>query len=749
MALRARQRSVRLGGAATALALACGLLMMSPVVAEPAAPPAAVDVGTQPPVEALDDWREPTASADAPPAEIVDGALKELGKRPSSNLKITSVTRQGGAPVVATQTAADADDAKDLVAKAQRDPRLLAVEVDARSIEVLGEQSGGATGPQDAPDAPSALATNDPRWSSMWGLARLQAETVWATTRGSSAVKVAVVDTGVAAHEDLPSGQILAGSDTSGDGGVNGRSDGHGHGTHVAGTIVASVNNSIGVAGLAPNVTVLPVKVLKSDGRGTSSAVAQGIIYAANQGADVISLSLGGGYSSSIATAVAYAIDEGSLVIAAAGNDREDGSPTSYPAALPGVLGVAATASDDSYAYFSNAGSYVDISAPGQGIWSTLPGDRYASWSGTSMSTPHVSAVAALVISRAAELNLADVPVDVLLTTTADDLGATGWDADFGAGIVDPVGALAALGSPTEPVPNPPTNVETLHVTNDGATVSWSPSSTGAISRDYVVSATPGSHTCTVQAPAISCRLTQLDPQTSYSATVVARNLGGSSASSNAVAFTTESRSDAASDLLSSPTALVPGTPAHDIIDRADDLDFWAFTSPAAGAVNLTLTNLPADYDLYLYDQAGEYIGHSWLYGSADESITVTLGAGKYVALVRPFNNSGSTSPYRLAVSVPAAVTPPSTPPAAPPSAPAPPPAARSITRSVKVQRRVSLPARSGGYALVWTNQSLAKCSVAGRKVTGKKPGTCKVNAYAVGQTSLGVRVKATIKVKR
>lgn len=127
------------------------------------------------------------------------------------------------------------------------------------------------------------------------------------------------------------------------------------------------------VAGLAPDALIIPVKVLSGDsGSGSSVGVANGIRWAADHDADIISMSLGGGYSSTIAVQVAYAIANGA-VIAAAGNERSQGSPVSYPAALPGVVAVAATDSNNSYASFSNAGSYVDISAPGVGIWSTLP----------------------------------------------------------------------------------------------------------------------------------------------------------------------------------------------------------------------------------------------------------------------------------------------------------------------------------------------------------------------------------------
>lgn len=739
MGPKAALRTVQLGGPVTVLAMVAALIPFGIATAEAAdapLPQARVDVATAPAAEEVADWRDPQPSADASPTEVVEGALKEDGKKPTSTLRIVSVIKKDGKPVIKTETAQGSLAAKKVVSKAQADPRLLSVEVDSQSMRVLGEETDAGT----AAKAPTseALATNDPYWSQMWGLTRLQAETAWAVTRGNPAVKVAVVDTGVSTHVDLPEAQISAGKDFSGEGGANGRSDGHGHGTHVTGTMIASVNNSVGVAGLAPDVSILPVKVLNSSGSGSDSSVAQGILYAANQGADVISMSLGGGYSSTIATAVAYAIAQGSLPVAAAGNSRTSGSPVSYPAALPGVLAVAATNSNDTYASFSNAGSYVDISAPGVGIWSTLPGNTYASWGGTSMATPHVSAVAALVMSRAAELGVIGVSVDLLLTSTADDLGPAGWDSDYGAGLVDPVVALAAVASPPESAPSAPTGVTISNVTAQSATVSWTAAS-GPISRQFTVVGTPGSVSCGSLGSATSCNLTHLTAQTQYSVSVVARNLGGSSSSSTSATFTTLTRQDLGSDSFLTPTPIAAGSPVNDVIDSADDLDHYIFTSPANGTVRVTLTNLPQDYDLYLYDTTGAVKGYSWNWSTFDEVVSLTLPAGQYIAQVRPYGNSGSESPYRLLATVPAVPTPPPTPPAPP----------TTINRTVKVGAATFLSTSSGGRVLRWVNLTPAKCIRNGNKVRGKRVGTCKLSAYAVGAPQLGVRVKAVVKVVR
>lgn len=768
-----RQGIVRIGGCTVALTMICALTLVEPVTAADSAAESSPDsnsaqtsdhlgVSRSEPT-AVGDWREPKSTVAESPTQVVEDALKESDKSPTAKLKIVSVIKKGGKPVIKTATAAGADAAKEVVSAVQDDPRLLAVEVDLATTHVLGDPAPGDAGATQPPV--QAAATNDPKWSSMWGLQRLGAESVWQTTRGASDVKVAVVDTGVSRHVDLPESQILAGVDTSGEGGTDGRTDGHGHGTHVTGTIVASVDNAIGVAGLAPGVTILPVKVLKANGSGTSSAVAQGIIYAANQGADVISMSLGGDYSSVIATAVQYAISKGSLPIAAAGNSRTSGSPVSYPAALPGVVGVAATASDDTYAYFSNAGSYVDIAAPGEGIWSTLPAGKYAAWSGTSMATPHVSAVAALIISAAEAQNLNDVPIDLLMESTADDLGATGWDQDYGAGLVDPVGALAALSSPTEASPNAPTEVKVGGITAKSAVVSWT-APMGSTVRSYSVAGSPDSIGCVPTGSATTCVLTSLTPQTEYAIRVQAQNLAGGSPQSSVVTFVTEARQDIASDSLSTPTPIIPGTPVHDTIDSADDLDHWSFTSPTAGLVAVDLTDLPADYDLTIFDSSGEVLGNGWNWGTTAEAVQLQLPAGRYVALVRPYNNVGSDQPYQLLVTVPSAEvpdlpeppvtpSPPSTPasptpiPTPPVSDPAPSIPPRLITRTITQRGQATLPKRTAKMTLRWVNKSSRVCSLNGRTVRAKRSGICRMVGYVSAQGSDSLRLKAKIKVRR
>lgn len=236
---------------------------------------------------------------------------------------------------------------------------------------------------------------NDPLFTSEWALPKIHAPQAWEQTRGDSGVVVAVIDTGVdLSHPDLVN-QLVSGFDF-----VDYDStpqDMNGHGTHCAGTIVALQNNSQGIAGLAPMSRVMPVRVLGADGSGTVSDVAAGMTYAVDHGAKILSLSLGStADSSALRDAVTYAHDHGVLVVCAAGNAGNVAK--TYPAAIPGVLSVAATDPNDRRASFSSYGpAWVMVAAPGTNIVSLLPGGRYGTASGTSMATPFVAATAALV----------------------------------------------------------------------------------------------------------------------------------------------------------------------------------------------------------------------------------------------------------------------------------------------------------------------------------------------------------------
>ena len=308
---------------------------------------------------------------------------------------------------------------------------------------------------------PTDLVPNDPGLSSQWALNPATSSFVgaWRYSRGGG-IKVAVVDTGVAAgHPDL-AGRVMAGHEFLGavDRDLSPMIDDCGHGTHVAGTIAAIPDNGIGIAGAAPRVRILPVRVLSAANHcgGWSSDVAKGIIWAANQGARVINLSLGGpGPDSALARAVRYARSKGAVVVAAAGNNHGTCTPyrnrTIYPGATTGAIGVGAVDSSLNHACFSNTGRYVDLAAPGVGILSTVtvsgnPSSYgYASWSGTSMATPHVSAAAALVLAYRPTCTPDRVEQWLEATAARLPLHTYGNSRLYGAGFVDPTRAILAL----------------------------------------------------------------------------------------------------------------------------------------------------------------------------------------------------------------------------------------------------------------------------------------------------------------
>jgi subtilisin family serine protease len=289
------------------------------------------------------------------------------------------------------------------------------------------------------------IVPNDTQYGALYGMTRISAPSAWDISTGSTSVTVAVVDTGIDYnHPDLVdnigtnSREVPNnGVDDDGNGYVddyygydfsNNDSnpiDDHYHGTHCAGTVGAKGNNGRGVAGVAWTVKLLPVKVLNSSGSGTSASVAAGITYAVRRGAKVVSLSLGSpSYSSTIENAVITARNAGVLVVAAAGNDSQNTDVyPNYPSALTqdNILAVAASTSSDSFAYFSNYGATsVDLAAPGDSILSTYISGQYAYASGTSMATPHVAGMAALLL--AVNPNLSYSSLRSILIGTVDTI---------------------------------------------------------------------------------------------------------------------------------------------------------------------------------------------------------------------------------------------------------------------------------------------------------------------------------------
>lgn len=293
---------------------------------------------------------------------------------------------------------------------------------------------------------------NDPRYSEQWGLARVGTESAWNTTCGRGAV-VAVIDTGVACENfgdfsvvtDLVGTRCVPGWNFV-DGTAHANDD-QGHGTHVAGTIAQATNNGLGTAGVAYCATIMPVKVLSRTGSGSLADVAEGIRWAADHGANVANLSLGGGgHSKVMEQAVQYARNHGTVVICAAGNS---GGSVGSPANEDGAFAVSAIDSGDRIASFSSRGQEIDIAAPGVGILQQTicengrnHCEQYASWSGTSMATPHVAGVAALIVSTG--VTNPDVVERILRDTATHSSTGNVDPVLFGSGVVSASGAVSA-----------------------------------------------------------------------------------------------------------------------------------------------------------------------------------------------------------------------------------------------------------------------------------------------------------------
>ena len=274
-----------------------------------------------------------------------------------------------------------------------------------------------------------------------WGVDRIDAELVHGYNQGAG-IKVAVIDTGI----DLDHPDLAVQGDVTFVPGTTTGDDDHGHGSHVAGTIVA-LDNGIGVVGVAPLASVYAVKVLSASGSGTWSGVIKGIEWAVDNDMDIANMSLGASSApSAVETAVNNAYSAGLLLVAAAGNSGNSfgiGNNVGFPARYDAVIAVTATDQGDQRASFSSTGPAAELAAPGVGIPSTFKDGGYATLSGTSMASPHAAGVAALVWANGtlADLNgdgaTNNKDVRLLLQQTADDLGAAGKDSLYGYGLVD------------------------------------------------------------------------------------------------------------------------------------------------------------------------------------------------------------------------------------------------------------------------------------------------------------------------
>ncbi len=331
-----------------------------------------------------------------------------------------------------------------------RGPRLLTVTVPRREAPALRRRLARLPGVRfvernhvvmrvTGTNAAQAIPT-DPLWPGQWGPALIDAPAAWAVTTGSPRVVIAVLDTGVDFSQPDLQGALVPGLDV-----VNGDhdpSDDNGHGTRTAGIVGARAGNGVGISGVCPRCSVMPVKVVAADGSGTGLDVATGITWATDHGASVISMSLGGTQSDAIASAVNYAESKGVIVVAAAGNNGN--SQPFYPAADPGVLSVAGTQPNDQLYPWSDYGTWVSVAAPGCDT-TTFKGGGFGQFCGTSASTPVVAGLAGLALSYSPTSSAA--AIEQAIRSSAHPVNGVA------AGRVDAMGTLAALGATAKPAP--------------------------------------------------------------------------------------------------------------------------------------------------------------------------------------------------------------------------------------------------------------------------------------------------------
>lgn len=411
---------------ATAVGLVAGMKLpasAADVLASPAPPATAAPTAlTVPTATGTPGEADPSGlPADvALPVPVVDVTQSDASLRTTANEVTVLVDEGTGTPAVTklrTDTSADA----------------------AQLVAALDSQPGVVAAPTTRLRAFEAV-NPEPLGPSQWNLPMVGATDAWAVSQGAGVV-VAVIDTGVdATHPDL-AGRVLPEIDMLPE--VTPLPEQNGHGTRVASLIAGSLNG-FGMAGIAPQSTILPVSALDPAGYGDSSTVARAIIAAADAGARVINLSLGGPDQDPVLDqACAYAFARGAIVVAAGGNSYLTGNQIQYPAASPNVLAVASVDRTGNPSGFSNTGPHIDIAAPGEMVLGALPGAVFDEESGTSFAAPQVSATVALVLAVNPNLTAAEA-ASVVQMNAADDISGNGRDDQLGQGLLRADRAVSA-----------------------------------------------------------------------------------------------------------------------------------------------------------------------------------------------------------------------------------------------------------------------------------------------------------------
>lgn len=418
----------------------------------------------------LAEQRADAASAATDPDDILVDLKDDVTPR-----QIAALERDAGIKLaLVDDTAAQTKLYRAHVAPARRDA-IIAQLARRPEVEIAEPDAQIMLSPEEMEvRAPGVLPThegfpNDPQYKFQWHLKQIGMPEAWKLADGNGVI-VAVLDTGVA-FEDYQGFHLLP--DLKGItfvepfdfvGNTKHANDDHGHGSHVTGTIAQVTDNGIGVAGVARNVRIMPLKVLSGSGSGSVAGIADAIRFAADKGAKVINMSLGGAFPSAVLKkAVAYAHAKGVTVICAAGNESR--GRVGYPAAYPGAVAVSATQFDEATTFYSNWGKDVDIAAPGGNTRIDQNGDGmpdgvlqntialgdptkddYFGYMGTSMASPHVAGVAALVVGEG--VTDPDRVEQILKDSARKPTNQTYTSERYGAGIVDaPAAVLKARGS--------------------------------------------------------------------------------------------------------------------------------------------------------------------------------------------------------------------------------------------------------------------------------------------------------------
>ena len=360
--------------------------------------------------------------------------------RATSNEVSVLVDNGTDAPTVTKLRTETASQAEELTEALDAQPGVVAAETTRLRAFDTTNPTPITPAPADPGPVAAAPIVADPMFPSQWNMPAVGVPDAWSTSLGAGVV-VAVIDTGVdATHPDL-AGRVLPEIDLLPE--VTPAPEQNAHGTRVA-SLIAGGLDGVGMTGVAPQSGILPVSALDPTGFGDSSTVARAIIAAADAGARVINLSLGGPDPDPVLDeACAYAFAKGAVVVAAGGNSYASGNRAQYPAASPHVLGVASTDGAGNPSAFSNTGPHIDLAAPGEDILAAIPGGGYSTESGTSFSAPHVSGAAALVLSANPTLSAAEA-ASVIQSTALDDLSGNGRDDQLGNGIVRADLAVAA-----------------------------------------------------------------------------------------------------------------------------------------------------------------------------------------------------------------------------------------------------------------------------------------------------------------